>query len=205
MTDEDCRFPGKHARGVFTRFNHHHLVCQHRRVIIDWGRPRIQILFTCRVERHESSVCEELIAQASAYWSAYLRQWQYLFSKVAMSSWVDEIKFVEMMVIEPGEEPTYMITWKTTTFLSHIQPRSHEDRFPIPLWETWFCQILGVPIPVLIENPRQCPCRQFSFDHYGDHIQTCQRQSATLPAYEWIVFKLSLLLRSVGHRVKPIK
>jgi hypothetical protein len=42
----------------------------------------------------------------------------------------------------------------------------------------------------------------FSFDHYGDHIQTCQRQSAALPAHEWIVYRLSLLLRSVGHRVK---
>jgi hypothetical protein len=51
-------------------------------------------------------------------------------------------------------------------------------------------------------HSRQCPCRQFSFDHYGDHIQTCQCQSATLPAHEWIVYRLSLLLRSVGHRVK---
>ena len=107
-----------------------------------------------------------------------------------------------MMAIEPGEKPTRMLTWKTTAFISHIQPRSHDDHFPIPLWETWFCQSLGVPIPSLLENPRQCPCRQFSFDHYGDHIQTCQRQSAAFPAHEWIVYRLSLLLRSVGHRVK---
>jgi hypothetical protein len=40
------------------------------------------------------------------------------------------------------------------------------------------------------------------FDPYGDHIQTCQCQSAALPAHEWIVYKLSLLLRSVGHRVQ---
>ncbi len=97
----------------------------------------------------------------------------------------------EMMVIEPGEKSTLMLTWKTTVFLSHIQPRSHEDRFPIPLWETWFCQSLGVPIPTLLENPRQCPSRQFSFDPYGDHIQTCQRQSATVPSHEWIVLRLS--------------
>ena len=89
--------------------------------------------------------------------------------------------------------------------LNHIQSRSHDDRFPIPLWETWFCQSLGVPIPPLLANPRQCPCRQFNFDPYSDHIQTCQRQSAVLIAHEWIVYKLSLLLRSVGHRVKPHK
>jgi hypothetical protein len=108
----------------------------------------------------------------------------------------------EMMTIESGEKPTRILTWKTTAFLSHIHPRSHEDRFPIPLWETWFCRSLGVPIPVFLENPRQCPCRQFSFDHYGYHIQTCQRQSAALPPNEWIVYRLSLLLHSVGHRVK---
>jgi hypothetical protein len=111
----------------------------------------------------------------------------------------------EMMVIEPGEKPTCILTWKTTSLLSHIQPRSHEDHFPIPLWETWFCQSLGVPIPALLESPRQCPCRQFSFDPYGDHIQTCQRQSASLPAHEWIVYRLSLLICSVGHRVKTHK
>jgi hypothetical protein len=46
----------------------------------------------------------------------------------------------------------------------------------------------------------------FNFDPYGDHIQTCQRrQSASLPAHEWIVYKLSLLPCSVGHRVKTHK
>jgi hypothetical protein len=111
----------------------------------------------------------------------------------------------EMMTIDPGENPTNMLSWKPTTFVSHIHPRSHDDHFPIHLWETWFCQSLGVPISTLLANPRQCPCRQFNFDPYGDHIQTCQRQSAVLPTHKWIVYKLSLLLRSVGHRVEPIK
>jgi hypothetical protein len=58
----------------------------------------------------------------------------------------------EVMVIEAGEKPTHMFTWKSTTFISHIQPRSHDDLFPSPLWETCFCQSLGVPIPALLEN-----------------------------------------------------
>jgi hypothetical protein len=106
------------------------------------------------------------------------------------------------MTIDPGENPTCILTWKTTSVIRHIHSRSHDDHFPIPLWETWFCQSLGVPIPVFLENPRQCPSRQFNFDPYGDHIQTCQCQSTTLPAHEWIVYMLSLFLCSVGHRVK---
>ena len=57
----------------------------------------------------------------------------------------------EMMEIDPGDNPTHMLTWKPTVFISHIHPRSHNDRFPIPLWETWLCQSLGVPIPPLLE------------------------------------------------------
>ena len=36
-------------------------------------------------------------------------------------------------------------------FLSHIK---QGDRFPLPLWESWFFSSLGVPIPVLIASDR---------------------------------------------------
>jgi hypothetical protein len=58
----------------------------------------------------------------------------------------------EMMTIEPGENPTLMFTWKTTTFLCHLQSRSHDDHFPIPVWETWFCQSLGVLYQPCLKN-----------------------------------------------------
>ena len=31
---------------------------------------------------------------------------------------------------------------------------------------------------------RQCACRQFNFDPYGDHIQTCQCQSHRVKAHK---------------------
>jgi hypothetical protein len=66
----------------------------------------------------------------------------------------------EMMVIDPGDKPTYILTWKPPSFINHNQSRSHDDRFPIPLWETWFCQSLGQS------------AFKLNFDTYGDHIQT---------------------------------
>jgi hypothetical protein len=53
----------------------------------------------------------------------------------------------EMISIESGENPTRMLTWKPTAVIRHhsIMPRSHDDRFPVPLWKTWFCSSLGVP------------------------------------------------------------
>jgi hypothetical protein len=53
--------------------------------------------------------------------------------------------------------------------------------------------------------PQQSSCRHFRFDPYGDHLQTCQNQSATLPAHDWVVYRLSLMFRSIGHCVKVHK
>jgi hypothetical protein len=34
-----------------------------------------------------------------------------------------------------------------------------------------------------------------------DHLQTCQTQSAVLRVHDWVVYKLGVLLGSVGHKV----
>ena len=56
---------------------------------------------------------------------------------------------------EPDENPTRTLTWKSLDFLNHIKCRTNDDRFPLPLWETWFCSSLGVPIPALIGPAQQ--------------------------------------------------
>ena len=74
----------------------------------------------------------------------------------------------EMMTIEPGEQTSCKVTWKPTTWISHIMCRSHDDRLPLQVWESWFCSNLGVPIPALLVNP--CPCVCQYFDVFGDHL-----------------------------------
>ena len=66
-----------------------------------------------------------------------------------------------------------------------------------PLLETWFCSSLGVPIPDLARPPQhqQYSCQHFRFDPYGDHLQTCQHQSAALPTHDWVVYRLILMLQ----------
>ncbi len=51
----------------------------------------------------------------------------------------------EMETIEPDdvEIPTRKLTWKPLTFLSHIKRRAIDDRFPLFLWEVWFCSSLS--------------------------------------------------------------
>jgi hypothetical protein len=64
---------------------------------------------------------------------------------------------------------------------------SHTDDDPHDTWTRFeslvlHSQWLGVPIPVLISNPRQCPGRQFNFDPYGE---TVRRVSVNLQNYQW--------------------
>ncbi len=64
------------------------------------------------------------------------------------------------------------------------------------------CTQLGVPIPDLIGPLRQCPCNGFQIDLFGDHLQTCQSKSVATQVHDWVVYRLGVMLGSVGHRVK---
>jgi hypothetical protein len=108
----------------------------------------------------------------------------------------------EMYALEPGDTPSRTLSWKPLGFLSYVKRRSNDDRFPLALWEVWFCSQLGVPIPELIGPLRQCPCNAFQIDHFGDHLQTCQAKSAAAQVHDWVVHRLGDILSSVGHRVK---
>jgi hypothetical protein len=101
-----------------------------------------------------------------------------------------------------GDTPSRTLSWKTLGFLSYVKRRSNDDRFPLTLWEVWFCSQIGVPIPELIGPLRQCPCNAFQIDHFGDHLQTCQAKSEATQVHDWVVSRLGSILSSVGHRVK---
>jgi len=108
----------------------------------------------------------------------------------------------EMYAIEPGEPPSRSLSWKPLGFLSHIMRRTNSDRFPLSLWEVWFCSTIGVPLPVLIGPSQQCACNNFQHDCFGDHLQTCKVKSAASQVHDWVVYRLGGIFGSVGHRVK---
>jgi hypothetical protein len=108
----------------------------------------------------------------------------------------------EMYVLDPGEPPSRVLNWKPLGFLSHIKCRTNDDRFPLSLWEVWFCSTLGVPIPTLIGPSQQCDCNAFHYDSFGDHLQTCQITSVVSQVHDWVVYRLGVILSSVDYRVK---
>ena len=92
-----------------------------------------------------------------------------------------------MVTIEPGENPSRTLVWKPLTFLNHIKRRTNEDRFSSPQWESFLWSILGVPTPFLLGPPQQCPYNAFSYDIFGDNLQTCQTKSAASQVHDWVV------------------
>jgi hypothetical protein len=80
--------------------------------------------------------------------------------------------------------------------------RTNIDRFPLSLWEVWFCSTIGVPIPALIEPSQQCVCNKFQLDFFEDHLQTCKVKSVASQVHDWVVYHLVGIFGSVGHRVK---
>ena len=110
----------------------------------------------------------------------------------------------EMYAIEPGESPTRSLNWKSLGFLSHIKRRTIGDRFPLSLWEVWFCSTLGVSIPELLRPPQRCACNPFHYDAFGDHLQTSQVKSAVSQVHDWVVYRLGGILGSVGHKNRLI-
>jgi hypothetical protein len=108
----------------------------------------------------------------------------------------------EMYTIEPGEPPTRTLNWNPLGFLSHIKWCTNDDRFPLSLWEVWFCFTLGMPIPALIGPSQRCVCNVFHHNSFGDHLQTCRVKSAASQAHDWVLHRLGGILGSVDHRVK---
>ena len=107
-----------------------------------------------------------------------------------------------MAAIEPTEIPSRTIAWTPLAYLSHIKCRSHDDRFLASQWEDLICSSLVVVTPALLGPSQQCACNVFVYDPFGDHLQTCQTESAASQVHDWVVYKLGSLLGSVGHRVK---
>jgi hypothetical protein len=107
-----------------------------------------------------------------------------------------------MAAIEPSENPSRTLTWKLLAFLSPIKCRTNDDRFSASQWESFFFSSLGVPTPSLLGPAQQCASNAFSYDTFGDHLQTCETKSAASQVHDWVVYKLGALLGSVGHRVK---
>ena len=108
----------------------------------------------------------------------------------------------EMTSIEPSEIPSWTLTWKPLTFLSHIKCCSNDDRFSVSQWESFFYSNLGVTTPALLGPAQWCTCNSLSYDNFGDHLQTCQTKSASSQVHDWVVYNMGTLLDSLGHKVK---
>jgi hypothetical protein len=59
-----------------------------------------------------------------------------------------------------------------------------------------------VPNAALVGPSQWCDCNAFHYDSFGDHLQTCQDKSVVVQVHDWVVYRLGVILGSVGHKVK---
>jgi hypothetical protein len=80
----------------------------------------------------------------------------------------------EMHTLEPGETPSRTLKWNPLGFLSHIKRRTIGDRFPLSLWEVWFCSTLGVPAYVSIRQHTSAYTYVSTRQHTSVYVSTRQ-------------------------------
>ena len=90
----------------------------------------------------------------------------------------------EMMAIEPGESPTRTLTWKSLAYLSHIKRRTNDDRFPLPLGRLGSAPAAVYQSRLQLDLLNSAHATLFNMITYGDHLQTCQTQSAALQVHD---------------------
>ena len=68
--------------------------------------------------------------------------------------------------------------------------------FRLLKWESFSCSNLGVSPPGLIGPVQQSVCNSFTYNSFGDHLQTCQVKSTDSKVHDWVVYKLGVILGS---------
>jgi hypothetical protein len=92
----------------------------------------------------------------------------------------------------PSHPPSHTLSWKPLGFLSHVKCRTNDDRFPLVLWEVWFCSQVGVPIPDLIGSGLKL-------------VQSSLKDKKQTPFCshsDWTVEKLTDLVHTTSVKVK---
>ena len=71
--------------------------------------------------------------------------WETNMWKSNNSRLLQQLAFHTQQIIKvTSTQPTHSLNWKSLGFLSHIKRRTIGDRFPLSLWEVWFCSTLSV-------------------------------------------------------------
>ena len=83
--------------------------------------------------------------------------------------------------------------------LSDLPWKPHE-------YESYFCQLLGVPLPQLVPLAREgrvCACGRHVIDEFGDHIHSCKKHTgSTKAAHETLLDALEALCFQAGIKTE---
>jgi len=102
------------------------------------------------------------------------------------------------------------LTWNPLGFLSDRSKHKSETRFPLDVWQAFFCRSFGAPIPKMLahSHSRTLCCCKMCIDPLGDHVLTCKQHTGSIRGHNHLMDVVASLSRDsnigpvrVNHKV----
>jgi len=108
-----------------------------------------------------------------------------------------------MELLEPEADDAESRNLYYAPFRCLAQIGSHNQTWPLDLWQTFVSGALGAPIPILVNHPRMlCAYRKHNLGVMPDHAQCCQSMAASTQVHGWALTQLKPFFRSLDHDVR---
>ena len=106
----------------------------------------------------------------------------------------------------PMEEAKQMhLNWNPLGFLSDLSTNKSETRFPLDVWQAFFCRSFGAPIPKMLAHAHSCTlcsCKM-CIDPFGDHFLTCKQHTGSIHGHNHLMDVVASLLRD--SKIGPVR
>ena len=106
----------------------------------------------------------------------------------------------------PTEKAKQMhLNWSPLGFLSDFSTNKFGTRFPLDVWQAFFCRSFGAPIPRMLARAHSrtfCSCKM-CIDPLGDHVLTCKQHTGSIRGHNHLMDAVASLSRD--SKIGPVR
>jgi len=106
----------------------------------------------------------------------------------------------------PTEKATQMhINWNPLGFLLDLSAHKIETRFPLDVWQAFFCRSFGAPIPKMLTHAqsRTLCSYKMGIDPFGDHFLTCKQHTGSIRGHNHLMDVVACMSRD--SKTSPVR
>jgi len=106
----------------------------------------------------------------------------------------------------PMEKAKQMyLNWSPLGFMSDLFTNKLETRFPLDVWQAFFCRSFRAPIPKMLANANSrtlCSCKM-CINPLGDHVLTCKQHTGSIHSHNHLMDVVASLSRD--SKISPVR